>query len=96
MGNPIIQDIFSLDGVPYSELPSNKKEIVDKAFDNLKEWHDTINSFNNGRKFKLFSTNNPNRHEIESDFPKDLSDKIFSAVIREFEIANSSDSKLNP
>ncbi len=96
MDNTTIQNVFLLDGVPYSELPDNKKEIIDRAFDNLKEWHGTIYSFNNQRKFELISTNAQNKYTVSTDFDPELSNRIFSAVIRELEIANSSDSKLNP
>ncbi len=76
-----IKNVLQLDGIKYLELSDDQKDIVDKTFDKITEWHDTILSFNNERVINIIS-NDPNHTLVlDTTFPEDLAFKIFAAFV---------------
>jgi hypothetical protein len=77
-----IQDAFHIDGVNFSDLPQEQKDIIENAAERLKDWQSVILSFDEELAINLI-TKQPNYHLlIQSDFPEDLSDKMVYAYMQ--------------
>lgn len=81
MTDILIKNVLQLDGIQYSELLDDKKELIDRTFNKIPEWHETILSFNSERVINIITNDPDYTLALKTDFPKDLAFNILSAYI---------------